>query len=112
MSDTVDVGNRPPHVLPFLQGAALCPFLVTPCHFLKAEITPCLFAQKNIFKFFFFFFVKKAGHNFIMLMMMMKCHGVLTILGQDSCRLETLHALNGLFIHVHMVVKVMPLTGI
>ena len=30
-------------VLPrlFLQGAAPCPFLVTPCHFKKAEMTPC-----------------------------------------------------------------------
>ena len=27
----------------FLQGAAPCPFLVTPCLFLKAEMTPCPF---------------------------------------------------------------------
>ena len=30
---------------PFLQGAAPCPFLATPCSFLKAEMTSCLFDQ-------------------------------------------------------------------
>ena len=31
---------------PFLQGAAPCPFLVTPCLFLNAEMTPCFFTKK------------------------------------------------------------------
>ena len=44
---------------PFLQGAALCPFLVTPCLFLKS-MTPCLFFTKNV------------EHHFMMMMMMMK----------------------------------------
>ena len=51
---------------PFLQGAAPCPFLVTHCLFLKAEMTPCLFCKKKIIC------VKKAGHHFMMMMMMMK----------------------------------------
>ena len=32
---------------PFLQGTAPCLFLVTPCPFQKAEMTPCLFDQKK-----------------------------------------------------------------
>ena len=45
---------------PFLQGATPCPFLVTPCLFKKAEMTPCLFDPKKKNVFFFFFWVKKA----------------------------------------------------
>ena len=36
---------------PFLQGATPCPFLVTPCLFLKVEMTPCLFYKKKTFFF-------------------------------------------------------------
>ena len=36
----------------FLQGAAPCPFLVTPCPFYKAEMKSCLFYKKK--KDFFF----------------------------------------------------------
>ena len=45
---------------PFLQGATPCPFLVTPCLFKKAEMTPCLFDPKKKIIIFFFFWVKKA----------------------------------------------------
>ena len=42
---TVLLGEHINSVLPrpFLQGATPCPFLVTPCLFKKAEMTPCLF---------------------------------------------------------------------
>ena len=47
---------------PFFQGAAPCPFLVTPCLFQKAEMAPCLFCKKNCF---FSLLVKKAGHHLV-----------------------------------------------
>ena len=57
---------------PFLQGAAPCPFLVTPCLFLKTEMTSCLFCQKKKKKnYYYYFFVIKAGHHFIIMVMMM-----------------------------------------
>ncbi len=94
---------------PFLQGAAPCPFLVTPCLFLKAEMMPCLFCpKKNLI--FLFIFGEKGMASFH--------HHVdddddemTPSLGQDSCHLETLHTLNILFLglHVHtVVVKVIP----
>ena len=89
---------------PFLQGAAPCPFSWRP-FFKKLKWRPAFFAQKNLFVW------KRQG------IISSSCcwwwwNDALTILGQNSFRLETLHTLNILFLHVHMVVKVIPLTGI
>ena len=47
LSVRCDCSTYPNSVLPrpFLQGAAPCPFLVTPCPFWNAEMTPCPFDQ-------------------------------------------------------------------
>ena len=99
----------------FCRARRPVPFWWRRAFFKKLKWRPAFLPKKIKINFisFLFFWWKRQGIISTSCWWWWWWNDALTILGQDSCRLETLHTLNILFLHVHtVVVKVILLTGI